>query len=434
VSGQPRAYWCWLVLLLALVAGCWAWAFPGCYLYDDFAMPLGDRACLGLGTWWARGLFQLRLLTKLTFALESTLGLGSASARRANSLAIHLAGVALLWRVLRERWQAGARTAFLLALIYGIHPIHAESVLALAGRSSALATALVLAALLAHDPRRRWRRVLLLVMAVLARETALAAGVALVLFDSPAERSWRARFIGAGLLAGLTALWTALVPRYRDLLDYSFLGRPWSASTVAQVAAIPHGLSLYLRPWALSADHGEALPKTPWHPLFLAGAALLAVALFCLWRTRRDRLFALPLALWLAAIVPTQTVIPKLDALTERPLAAALPGIILLLASLSAAVTALRWRRILGILAAGVAAALACACIARATLYRSELAFWADAAGKRAVSTRSLLNHATILMDARRFSEAREVLERARQRSPLHPLVQAKLRYLDLRQ
>ncbi|MCU0918464.1 MAG: hypothetical protein MUC88_28470, partial [Planctomycetes bacterium] len=310
----------------------WMCVLDGPYRFDDHLVPLGDPASQSLAALGDHLAVTLRPLTKLTYALEASGGLAdSAPARRAVSVAIHAVGAVLLALLLAhiaddKRWG-------LLALVWALHPVHAEALLAVSGRSAALSTGLVLAALFAQLRARHHLAASLLLTAALARETAIAAALpvalAAVAVDRAGAGSRLARAWPSLLATVATALWVVSIPRYRDLAEFSFLGRPWAESVAAQVAAIPQGLTLYLRPDLLSADHGTALPVTIASPGFWLGVGCLAaVSAGTVLAVRRGAVaVSVGLALWLAAIVPTQTLVPKLDPLTERPLGLALAGI-----------------------------------------------------------------------------------------------------------
>ena len=121
---------------------------------------------------------------------------------------------------------------------------------------------------------------------------------------------------------------------------------------------------------------------------------------------RRSPASAVGLALWLAASLPTQSIVPKLDALTNRPLSLAFAGLVLAVAPLVE--MALRWRptaevglvfgrRLATVAAAVVAvvlvASLTTATARRADLFRSELRIWQDAAAKSLVNERPYLQY-----------------------------------------
>lgn len=410
------------------------WAgFGGTYHFDDDAAATCDPASQGLGGWAGRLTRTLRPATKVTYALEAVAGL-EAPGRRAVSAALQAAGaVAMLLLLLRLARTQGdgpfvLRAAATIAVLWAIHPVHAESVLAIAGRSAVLSSTLLLWALVAHLRDRRVLGAVLYLLAGLARETAWLAVVPIAVAELGLARRPLREHVRrlAPYAAAAVALggWLAMVPRYRALADYSLNGRPWLSSVVSQVAAVPHGLSLYARPWALTLDHGEALPVSPADPIFLLGiaiyAAAIAGAVLCL---RRRPAVSLGLAMWLAAILPTQSVVPKLDALTERPLALALGGLLVL-------GWALRPRRMPALRLATVGAvalalALGASTLMRGALYRSDVLLWSDAAAKSEANPRPHLNLAVALMIAGDRDRAARALEPARALDPLDPRVEA---------
>jgi tetratricopeptide (TPR) repeat protein len=414
----------------------WVCVLHGPYRFDDHLVPLGDPASQSLAALGDHLAVTLRPLTKLTYALEASLGLAdNAPARRAVSVAIHAVAATLLALVLaritgEERWG-------LLALVWALHPIHAEALLAVSGRSAALSGALVLAALLAQLRARPLLAASLLLAAALARETAIAAALPLALAPVAADRagagSRRARPWPLLLATLAAALWLVSVPRYRELAEFSFLGRPWAESVAAQVAAIPQGLALYLRPDLLSADHGSPLPVTLASPGFWLGVGCLATAsaMTVLAFRRRAIAVAVGLALWLAAIVPTQTLVPKLDPLTERPLGLALAGIVIAaVCPLAAASRAMRARTVLAV-GSALVFMLAIATVARGRLYASDVALWADAARKSTANPRPHVNLGVALVAAGRPDAARDAFRAALRIDPLDIQAERALAYVS---
>lgn len=396
----------WAAVAAAATAIAWLGALASPYHYDDFVTPLEDPASQSLGALGNHLITTLRPLTKLTYALESSLGLTSAVARHAGDIAIHAAAAGVLVLLLAAL-RVALRPAAACGVLWGVHPIHAESVIAVAGRSEALSGLLVLGALLAYAHRRYRAAAIVFALAVLARETALAAIVALVateLVGEPAPWRERARRLWPSAVAFvIVATWVVATPRVRELAGYSFEGMAVHDSLLAQLAAVPVGLTLYARPWALSLDHDA--PHGTW--LFAAAIALYVLALaggFV--ALRRRHAAAIGIAVWLAAIVPTQSIVPKLDALSERPLALALAGIVIVLAT-----TLPARARLAGAL--GFAAVLAIATWARTRVYGSDLSLWADAADKAHEHVRPHMMYAVFLHRANRDDDAQRELERA---------------------
>jgi hypothetical protein len=338
-------------------------------------------------------------------------------------------------------WSAPLGAAVLAALWF-LHPVHADSVLLLSGRSAVLSGLFLLASLLALERARPWLAGLLLVLACLSRETALAGLLPLlVLAASRPGASLRSTLHATlpSLLGGALVLaWILTTPRYLQLAEYSFLGRPFWSSLASQVGAVPVGLGLLFNPAALSIDYGIPLPTRISDPGFLLGAALYAAAaagvlvFLC-----RSRAAAVGLALWLAALLPTQSVVPKLDALTNRPLALALAGLLIAATPLVARLLAWTMRSLNndsrrletaaaqeGLRLAGAGCALLLVSLlttstaARAQLFESDLALWQDAAAKSTVNARPHLQYALLLLRAGEEVEAGSVLDAAQRIDP----------------
>lgn len=419
-------------------------------------------------------------MTKLSYALEVEVGLNSEPApRRVVSLAFHAISAALLFLlIVRLVPGAGPMAAAFLAALWFIHPVHADNVLMLSGRTAVLSGMFLLAALVAFEESKSWLAALLFMLACFSRETALAGLLPLaVLAASRPGSSWRSawRELAPALVgAALVLAWILTTPRYLQLAEFSLLGRPFWSSLVAQVGAVPVGLALLFNPSALSIDYGLPLPSKFSEPLFLLGAALyLGAGVAIVWlvrvarssgparsmtprqaaSTRKEdssvkqyewRAFAMGFALWVAALLPTQSVIPKLDPLTNRPLALALAGLLLLTVPL------LDWarrgwrsalpakpdagahnaagptsRRLVGVCAALVFIALITATFQRAGLFGSDLHLWQDAAAKSLTNTRPHLHHALRLWQLGRKAEARQVLARAQRIDPFDSAIAA---------
>jgi hypothetical protein len=409
-------------LVLVLGTGWWAWSrgLNGPYLFDDHVTPLGDPASQSLAAWTEHVAVTLRPLTKLTYALEAETPFGDVpAARRVVSVLLHSVSAALLLLLVR-RLAPGATliTAVTLAALWFVHPVHADSVLLASGRTAVLSGLLVMGALLALHGSRRWLTALLFSLACLSRETAFAALLPLAALATVRYRGkWRVALRELTPLVAaiaIVAAWMLTTPRYLQLAEYSMLGRPLVASAIGQIGAVPVGLGLLSNPAALSIDYGISLPRTATEPLFLLGVLLYlgAAAGICLAVRRGSQAAAVGLALWLAALLPTQSVVPKLDALANRPLSLALAGLLLAAVPLVGAVS--RSRPSLAFCAAAtLVVSLALATSHRAALFRSELRLWHDAAAKSRVNERPYVQYAVLLKDAGREREALDALATA---------------------
>jgi hypothetical protein len=438
----------WLVALCTLVllaAGLLVWSpgLNGPYQFDDYATPLDDPASQSLAAWTHQLPLTLRPLTKLSYALEADAGLSSRpGARRVLSIGLLAVAAVLLYLLIAqlESGLAPLAAAFLAALWF-VHPVHADSVLMISGRTAVLAAMLLLAALLAFERARPLLAGVLFLFACLSRETALAGLLPFgVLAASRPGATPRAvlRELAPILAASVIAVgWLFTTPRYLELAEFSFLGRPVWHSLFAQVGAVPAGLAVLLRPSELSIDYGIPLPAAATEPLFLAGLVLyLVAAAGIVVFLRRSRTAALGLALWLAALLPTQSLVPKLDALSNRPLSLALAGLLIAAAPLLGVAMGRPMRRpairprssswlsrgaSVGALVLVVMLAVSTA--RRSELFGSELALWEDAASKSSLSARPHVQYALILKRAGRDREAWQEIAIARGMDPFSPRI-----------
>lgn len=425
-----------VIVLFALYCsvGLWAWTagLSGPYHFDDFVTPLNDPASQSIAAWREHLPVTLRPVTKLSYALEADIGWSRDPApRRLVSVAFHAATSVLLFLLIaRLAPRLAPLGAALPAALWFLHPVHADNVLLLSGRSAVLSGLFLLAALLALERRGTWLAGLFFALACLGRETALAGFLPLaVVAASRPGASLRStlRELTPALLAGaLIVAWISTTPRYVHLAEYSFLGRPIWQSLANQVGAVPVGLGLLFNPVALSIDYGIPLPARISDPVFLLGTLMyLSAAAGIIVFLRRSRAAAVGLALWLAALLPTQSIVPKLDALTNRPLGLALAGLLLFAAPLLAVIISrlrtaapdptvrrpdLSWTAPSHVAAVscalGLLALVASATFQRSALFRSELRLWQDAAAKSQRNARPHLQYAALLKQSGRDREA----------------------------
>jgi protein O-mannosyl-transferase len=160
---------------LALLAAALA-AFGGSlasgFHFDDYAI-FGSVGTHSL--WWC--LRQTRPLTYLTFWLNYQAGGENPLGYHAVNLALHVAAVWLLYAALRRLIPAEA--ALLAAAIFAVHPIQAEAVDYVWGRSIALAAVFCFAAWIEWMRGREWIAVAWFAAGLLAKEECAAFPLAL---------------------------------------------------------------------------------------------------------------------------------------------------------------------------------------------------------------------------------------------------------------
>jgi hypothetical protein len=235
------------------------------------------------------------------------------------------------------------------------------------------------------------------------RETALVLPLLLTLCH--AWLRWRDGFATLGvdlraalraarwhwLLAALAMLTLLALPRYRELLAVSLATRAPLDNLLTQALGTLYLLGQLLQPFALNAD--PRLPVfTGWELRWgLACVAWVLVLGWSLWRIRKGTFAAFAL-LWFAfALVPTNSLIARLDVANERQLyLAAIPLYALI---------GLCWDRMWfgahrpgrGVAALLVGVLLA-ATVLRNRDYHSETAFWQSVLARDAGNARAWNN------------------------------------------
>jgi tetratricopeptide (TPR) repeat protein len=415
------------LLAVLLVALAWLPAANAPYQYDDYNTPVGDAASQSISNWWQLLPRTLRPLTKLTYAAESSVGADRASQRRGVNALIFW-GCAVLLAALLQLAGLSAWLALLVACVWAMHPVHAETIVALAGRPVLLSLFLVLASALLLLREQHRPALVCAMLALLARESALPWLVACAAWVVHARGVSTKRVLatcGGAFAAGALLLWSS--SGLRALVTSAFgatgawnrLGLQWAALTQGS--------------WMLLSDPLGFTPDIEFAPSGTArlGLILLTLAAYvgAAWlafskrQSRELRLFAL---LWLCLMIPTHSIAPKLDVLTARPFSASFAPLLGLL-SCGLARLPPRLSRLASVerLRAGAAVALMGALAVlfpltryRAALYQSPIALWQDAADRTTRSVRPLINLGTLLAHDGRLREAESAFTRALERDP----------------
>jgi protein O-mannosyl-transferase len=295
-----------------------------------------------LAPWWPQPPAMYRPVTLLSFALDRALWGTQPAMFHLTNVLLHAAATGLLVLLL---FRLGARpaAAALGGAAFAVHPVHVEAVSNVVGRAEVLAALLVFCAALLHLSRRMppWARAcgvgVLYLLALGAKEIALALPALLLLLDALREAPGRVSLRGMARESWMTAVATGVALAAFLLLRRSVIGSAVGAAPApyladlstterwaAAVGTWPEYLRLLLFPARLSAEWGpDLLPVSGWGDArawlgLVLGMAVLAGAAAA-WN--RDRWVSVAI-LWFAfAVFPISNLPFGAGALvTERSL------------------------------------------------------------------------------------------------------------------
>jgi protein O-mannosyl-transferase len=213
----------------------------------------------------------------------------------------------------KKRW-----VALLTALLFGIHPMHVESVAWVSERKDVLYTLFFLLSMIAYwkylqtnRSNRYWACFLLFACALLSKPAAIVLPLVLLLLDYWKERPFTRKvvlekipfFLVAGLFALLT-LKLQSVTAMTSLDLYPF----WVRLFFASYAVVVYFLWFFV-PYPLSAFHPFPPPDHLGWTIYLSPVFLLAL-IFLIWHFRRNRLVVFGFLFFLVNILLVLQLIP----------------------------------------------------------------------------------------------------------------------------
>jgi tetratricopeptide (TPR) repeat protein len=292
--------------------------------FDDDVLVTGNAMITQLTPGSVREIFTsfssglYHPLVLLSYAVEFKFFKLDPLAYHCTNLLLHLLNCVLVFwlfkRVAGNKW-----VAFIVALLFGIHPMHVESVAWIAERKDVLYAAFYLAALIAYDyyatgNRRRfyYAALVLFVCSLLSKPMAMTLPVILILMDFLRGRKFSSVaimdklpfFLGAVLFAvvAVAAQYTVQPPDLSS--SFPFIERTLAAS---------YGFLFYLQklvfPVKLAAIYPDFVPQLPW--AYAYPAAVLALGAAVALTVRRTRKILFGALFFLAAIFPTLQFLPN---------------------------------------------------------------------------------------------------------------------------
>jgi tetratricopeptide (TPR) repeat protein len=324
----------------------------------------------------------------------------------------------LCYRLLMPYWQERAwPLAWATALIFGVHPVEAETINYVIQRADLFVTVGLTGsvALYAWFPTWRGRLVYLVpfFFGALSKPTALVFPFLIVLYGVLFEKlSFKAAF-SASVPAFVATLFMGYMHKIMTPASFVFGGsaapyrliQPWV--TLTYVVA-------FFWPMHLSADtdmemaHGWGDPRVGMGFLFLAIWLALAI-----WTGRKgERWNTVSFGMWwfLLTLLPT-ALAPLAEATNDHRMF--LPFVGLTLAVVSALYPLVRGWRQLGMAFAVVVLALAYGTTVRNAVWKTDESLWRDVTEKSPRNGRALMNYGLVFMARGQYPQSQALFDRA---------------------
>jgi tetratricopeptide (TPR) repeat protein len=419
----------WSAVLLSVIALAYANSFSGAFVLDDLFSIVENPSIRDLGKWQAvlwppsSAPTSGRPLLNLSFALNYALGGTAVAGYHVANLLIHLGAALVLFLLVRRTLllpvfrgrfdNCGDLLATFVAILWSLHPLQTASVTYVSQRAESLMGLCYLVTLYcfvrATSERARpiWYAASITVcaMGMAAKEVMVTAPVAVLLYDrtflaGSFRRAWlnRPRYY-----VGLMATWLLMavfmiVSRvsHRGIADGATF--TWWSYALTECRVVLGYLKLAIWPHPLIFDYEidrDALPHVDNASRFIGPAAAIIAMLSCTIALLRYRPVLGFLAAWFFMLLaPTSTVVP----ITFQPMAE--NRMYLSLMAVSAAFvfameTIISRRFYASAMAAGAAFLLLTH--DRNKDYSSELSLWSDTVAKRPQNARAHNNYGLAL-------------------------------------
>ncbi|MCL4841357.1 MAG: tetratricopeptide repeat protein [Bryobacteraceae bacterium] len=417
VAAAPPALPSWVfVLALVIALIIYLPALRGPFVFDDLTLPVLQKQNSGEWTQYltaVRPLYYLNLLAQYRLHGDNPLPF-----HLVNWL-LHALNALLLYGIVSRYCRLAelpGRDAVVAAAfgagLFLLHPLNTEAVSYIASRSEVLSVLFAFLAWRLFLDRREPRLGLgamagilaLLALALAVKEHVIAL-IAVFLLTDFLFGGWRANlrfYLPLGLF-GAGAAAHLLARASNTTAGFGVEGVTPAAYFTTQGAVIWRYLQLSVLPVGQSVDHAIPIGLSI---LGIAGWAAIAAVALWLWR-KGPKLALFGWLVFLAMLAPTSSIVPIADAMAERRLYLALPGLVLLGAP---------WvRQAKPWLLGGVLVALALVTWNRNEKWASSEALWRDAIAGNPANARAQFQLAHALYLDGRCADSLPHFERADQ-------------------
>jgi len=371
-----------------------------------------------------RGLYKPLVL--VSFALDyKFFGLNPIAFHTVN-LIFHLINCCLVMWLAMLLTRGKTEIAFFVALFFGIHPMHVESVAWVAERKDLLYTMGFLGAMIAYVKYRDTGSLrmyvgsaLLLVLSLMVKPQGFMLPAALLLVDYYQRRQWDKKAFIDKIPHAAVALFFFVLALFSMTKNNVFFNRPFTRLDNACVAF--YGILCYIKRFFLPTGLSAVYPypqKINGHlPLMFMVAPLLALAIIgaALWLLRKNRTAVFGILFFLATLAPGLQFMPIAPSVAfDHYSYLSYFGLLMIAGELF-------WifeskestRKAAWVVLCALALVAGCMAHARAKVWTSSLTFWADDLQKYPDDTIALHNRAEIYMRLGEISKGMDDLGRA---------------------
>ena len=423
------------------------------FQFDDWSVIVFDDRVASLAA-WAASMPGIRPLLKFSYAVNNELSRLPSGFRGVN-IALHAINTLLVYLLLhtlgtkqgRDTSQV-RRAALVATLLFALHPVQTEAVTYISGRSSSLSTTFALGSLVvwakAGDSPRPFALVLvsaaLFASALGVKETAIVLPLALLLWSAMARpakdtaqslqialwpRAQLMRIVPHAALAAFALLIAVSWLPYQRLLQASLQARDIGTNLLTQADAIFWLLGQLLCLSPINPDPALSVVSSSSYLSWLHAALVVTAILAGFAQLRRRPALAFGVLWFFLWLLPTNSLLPRLDVANDRQLYLALIGPAWL-AGLTVARLAkpadapLSRKPAVGWTLALVALAslTIVATVRQNRIYANEVSFWEAVAARSPGSARAADNLGFAYAMACRQSDAAREFERAIELDP----------------
>lgn len=421
----------------------------GPFLFDDIYYIVRNPAVKHLerlDTVFISNISSLRFIPFLSFAVNYHLHQLHVVGYHLVNVVIHITNAMLVWwlfrltlrspKIEKEALPIDAEIlAYLVALLFLVHPLQTQAVSYISQRFASLATLFYLASLCAFAAFKTKKRGVYIVLcvisaiaAIFSKQIALTLPLMILIYDRTFFPSARKHLVVVVLLAGALFL---IIPAYYSFNVMNFLtierpsdshpGDTLTAGTyfLTQLRVLIIYLKLTVFPTAQNFLYDFSVSKSLFEiKTFLAALVFLALAGYTFYALKKDKLVGFGLLWFFVAVSVESSFIVIGHVIFEHRMYLPSIGIIL-----AASVLLARWVRsprwTIGILG-GIIVIFSLLTLQRNRIYADSVTFWQDNLNKSPKLVRPHLNLGVAYMEKGQFPQALEQFEAAAALDPAY--------------